>query len=298
MLVRNVVSGAIRIGLLLIPLALFSDANLLYFAWVASVAVTLPLAFRLVRGLRPDYRPALREGVAEARRMRATVAGHHWISIGNMAPQYILPLLVAGILSTGQNAVYFATWRVAGAFFIVSVAVATSLFAEISFDHASVMRSAKRSIKLIALLLIPGIAFFAIAGRHVLGVLGPRYEDGYALLMILVIASIPDSITNVYVSVLRAQRRFHLATVLTCGMARIAIILTIILLEPFGIIGAGIAWGASQVAGCLLVAWDIHRRRGRAAPARRGERCGLHVGSLAAFPATTRCASSGPGRAS
>jgi O-antigen/teichoic acid export membrane protein len=261
MLIRNVAAGGVRIALVLIAVALVSGANLLYFAWVASVLVTIPLGLRLLRGLQPEYRPSIREGIYEARRMRRTVAGHHAISIGNMAPQYVLPLLVAAILSTAQNAVYFATWRVAGAFFVVSVAIATSLFAEISHDHSSTLKSTRRSVKLIAALLIPGIAFFAIAGREVLGILGPRYEDGYALLMILVAASIPDAVTNVYVSVLRAQRRFHIATLLTCGMAAIAIALTVVLLPPFGIIGAGIAWGISQLAGCVLVACDVLRRR-------------------------------------
>jgi O-antigen/teichoic acid export membrane protein len=261
MLARNVTAGVVRIALLaaLIPIGLFSDSNLLYGAWVASVALTIPLGVRLVRGLQPEYRAAFRGALGEARRMRSTVANHHAISIGNMAPQYVLPLLVTGILSTGENAVYFATWRVAGAFFIISVAVATSLFVEISHDRASMLRSARRSLKLIGVLLIPGIAFFAIAGREVLGILGPRYEDGYALLLILVVASIPDAVTNVYVSVLRAQHRYRLATILTCGMASIAVLLTIVLLGPFGIVGAGIAWAASQVAGCLLVAWDLRR---------------------------------------
>lgn len=265
MLVRNVLAGSVRVGLLLIPLAFFSDSNLLYFAWVASVVVTVPVGLRLVQGLRPGYRPRIREGLAEARELRSTVGGHHAISIGNMAPQYVLPLLVTGILSTAQNAVYFATWRVAGAFFVISVAVATSLFAEISHDHAGLVKSARKSIKLIGALLLPGIAFFAIAGREVLGLLGPHYRSGYALLMILVVASIPDAITNVYVSVLRAQRRFAVATLLTCGMAGLAILFTIILLPPFGIIGAGIAWAGSQLAGCLLVAIDVRRSR-RATP--------------------------------
>jgi O-antigen/teichoic acid export membrane protein len=198
--------------------------------------------------------------------MRSTVGGHHAISIGNMAPQYVLPLLVTAILSTGQNAVYFATWRVAGAFFVISVAVATSLFAEISHDHGSLRTSARRSIKLIAVLLVPGIAIVAVAGREVLGILGPHYREGYELLLILTVASIPDAITNVYVSVLRAQRRFRIATVLTCGMAVLAIVLTIVLLPPLGIVGAGIAWASSQVAGCLLVAWDVQRRRGTGTP--------------------------------
>jgi O-antigen/teichoic acid export membrane protein len=155
---------------------------------------------------------------------------------------------------------------VAGAFFVVSVAVATSLFAEISHDHASMAASARRSVKLIGALLVPGILFFALAGREVLGILGPRYEDGYALLMIFIVAAIPDAITNVYVSVLRAQRRFKFATLLTCGMAVLAIVLTAILLPPLGIIGAGIAWSSSQVAGCFLVVWDVMRRRRGATP--------------------------------
>ncbi len=183
------------------------------------------------------------------------------MSIGNIAPQFILPLVVAVVLSTKENGVFYSTWRIAGGFFIVSVAVATSLFAEISHDPQGRAHGVRRAAKVIGVLLVPAIIATVVLGRPILGILGSGYEAGYGLLVMLVIASIPDAVTNVYVSILRADRRFRFAGLLTFGMAIITVGLTFVLLPPLGVVGAGVAWCAAQLAGCLLVGWDVMRGR-------------------------------------
>jgi Na+-driven multidrug efflux pump len=54
-------------------------------------------------------------------------------------------------------------------------------------------------------------------------------------------------------SALRVQGRLRAAAALNVGMAIVALGLAWALLPPLGIAGAGWAWLASQVAGCLAV---------------------------------------------
>ena len=78
----------------------------------------------------------------------------------------------------------------------------------------------RSSVKLIAVLLVPAIVFCAIAGKSILGILGHEYAvHGFALLIIMVIAAVPDAVTNVYVAVLRVRHRLRFAACLTNGMA-------------------------------------------------------------------------------
>ena len=85
-----------------------------------------------------------------------------------------------------------------------------------------------------------------------MSIFGPSYaENGQELFRIYAIAAIPDATTNIYISVLRVQRRLRFAAVLNIGMAVITLSLAWILLPLFGINGAGWAFLISQTAGTL-----------------------------------------------
>ncbi|MDX6594392.1 MAG: hypothetical protein QOJ13_3588 [Gaiellales bacterium] len=260
MLARNAVAAVGKIALVALPLVVALGSAGIVVAWVAATAVSLPAGVMLQRRLGRRWRAAGGTGV-EMRRIVRTIAGHHIVSVGNMVPQYVLPLVVAGMLSTAQNGVFYTTWRVAGGFMIVSVAVATSLFAEGVHDRADLGRNVRRAMLVIGSILVPAALGAAVAGRHVLELLGPAYAGGSALLMLLALGAFPDAVTNVYVAVLRLERRFHAAAVLTGTMAVLTIGLSFALIGPFGIAGVGCAFVASQSIGCLLVGGDVLRRR-------------------------------------
>src|SRR4029077_11232639 len=163
-----------------------------------------------------------------------------------------------------QSAYFYTTWRVGGVFFIISAAVGTSLFAHASRPEANVAKTMRSSIKLIVGLLVPAILFCVLAGKSILGVLGQEYADnGYTLLLIMMIAAVPDAITNVYVALLRVQDRLRFAAALTIGMAVAAVAFAALLVGHYGIAGAGAGWLIGQSLGALVVAADvIWRRRG------------------------------------
>jgi O-antigen/teichoic acid export membrane protein len=260
MLARNAVAAAGKIALVALPFVVVLGAAGIVVVWVAAAGLSLPAALLLQRRMGRRWRPVA--GVrGEMKRIVRTIAGHHVVSIGNMVPQYVLPLLVAGMLSTAQNGVFYTTWRVAGGFMIVSVAVATSLFAEGVHDRADLGRNVRRALLVIGSILVPAALGAVVLGRDILELLGPAYAGGAALLALLALGAFPDAVTNVYVAVLRLERRFHAAAALTGTMAVLTIGLSCALVSPFGIAGVGCAFVASQTVGCLLVAADVLRRR-------------------------------------
>jgi O-antigen/teichoic acid export membrane protein len=263
-LVRNLVFSAGKVILLAVPVFTSAHALGLAWTWVFASLGSLLVSIWLLRGLDRGYRASAQGTLSLLRPTLHRAVGHHLVSIGNLAPGFLLPLLVAGLLSATQSAYFFTTWRVGSVFFIISAAVGTSLFADASRPDADLVRSVRASVKLIAFLLVPAVAFCALAGKPILGILGHEYaQHGYTLLLVMIVAAIPDAVTNVYVAVLRVHRRLRFAAYLTNGMACASVLFAILLMEPYGIAGAGAGWLIGQTLGAVAVGVDVlwHRRQ-------------------------------------
>src|SRR5205085_660798 len=187
-----------------------------------------------------------------------SLAGNHVITVGGLAPTYLLPLFVTARLSATDNAYFYITWRLAGLSLMVSPAVAASLAAEGSHARRDLLRMARSSILLIAALLGPAMLLFLGGGRYIMAVFGPGYaRHGQFLLLLLVMSAVPDASTNVYVAVLRVQQRLRYAALLNLGMAALTLGLAWVLLPRLGIAGAGLAWLSARVAGSIAVALHV-----------------------------------------
>ena len=110
-------------------------------------------------------------------------------------------------------------------------------------------------------MLIPACVVMAIAGHWILAAFGPEYaSEGLPLLLLFTVASLPDSLMDVWVAVLRVEGRLRFGSILQLGTAGLALALSWVLLPPMGLTGAGVAWLASRVLGAGLVAWDYRRQ--------------------------------------
>jgi O-antigen/teichoic acid export membrane protein len=271
MLVRNVILAAIKIPLLLLPLLLAqAGAFGIFGTWVLATAIGALVGMALVQRLGRSYRPAMRGTRGQVRAMLSSLAGNHVITVGGLAPTYLLPLFVTARLSATDNAYFYITWRLAGLSLMVSPAVAASLAAEGSHARRDLLRMARFSILLIAALLGPAMLLFLGGGRYLLASFGPGYaRHGQLLLLLLVISTVPDAITNVYVAMLRVQQCLRHAALLNLGMAALTLGLAWVLLPQLGIAGTGVAWLSAQGAGSVAVALHIMVVRRRSTIATR-----------------------------
>jgi O-antigen/teichoic acid export membrane protein len=189
------------------------------------------------------------------------LAGQQLIGIGGALLPYVLSLLVTARLSASDNAYFYTTWMMAGIFLIIAPAVSLSLFAEGANDPRDLRSKARSALAIIGVILVPGAIVVLAAGGIVMSAFGPAYErHGVALLQLVLLASFPNAITNVYVSVLRVRGRLAAAAGLNVGMGIGTVALSFVLLPMLGIAAVGGAFLAMQICGCLVVIIDLVRR--------------------------------------
>jgi O-antigen/teichoic acid export membrane protein len=264
MLTRNsIVSASKVLIVVLFSLVVGSSALNLLGAWAGSSVVGLGfgivLLIRRVRILRPPKTSVL---VRTAVGLRSRLAGNQLIGMGASLLPYLLPLLVTAILSPTDNAYFYTTWMMAGMFLIISPALSQALFAEGTHSPHDLRAKARSALTITYAMLIPCVVGVFAMGGIMLSAFGPAYEQhALGLLRIVLLASIPDAVTNVYVAVLRVRGRLVTAAGLNLGMGAGTVALCWVLLPVLGISAVGWAFLAMQLCGCLFVILDLRRSR-------------------------------------
>ena len=248
-------------------------ASAVVLAWTApSLLVSAYTLSRSLPRLRPGWRLAGAGIGAELRHVRGSMTGHHLVNLAQAGPSAVLPVLVTARLGAGDNAHFYLAWMTASVLFMVSPAVASALFAERSNAAGRSASLPRAALVVLVVIGAPAVALFLLGG-WILALFSPAYAvGGGALLKILVVAAIPDAITNLAVAHWRSEGRLRRCLHLNLLMAATCLTLTWIWLPSVGIEAAGFAWLAGQCMGALLVAGHAVRgairRRALRAPAR------------------------------
>jgi O-antigen/teichoic acid export membrane protein len=190
------------------------------------------------------------------------ITSHHVTSAAGALLPYLLPVLVLVKLGPRENAYFYAAWMVAGAVFMVGPSVASALFSAGVRTVDNLAAATRTSLKFCTLILPACLLGCAVLGRYVLGIFGPGYaEHGYAVLLVLVVASIPDAFSSIAISALRATGN-------VTGAMRLNLLISVTaltaawLLLPLGIVGVGTGWMIGQTIGSVAVTpWMIRLLR-------------------------------------
>jgi O-antigen/teichoic acid export membrane protein len=240
-----------------------ADAVLL--AWtLPSLAVTAVTCLASPGRLKPGARLTGSGVGAEIPHVRGALRGHHLINLAQAGPGALLPVLVTARLGAGDNAHFYVAWMTASVLFMVSPAVASAFYAERSNGTGRPVPLARAAAVVLAVIGAPALILFA-GGDRILGLFSAGYAAGGGLLLkILVVAAIPDAVTNLAVAHWRSLGEFRRCLRLNLVMAATCLVLTWLWLPRWGIAAAGVAWLAGEFAGALLVAVVAIRGRWRA----------------------------------
>lgn len=268
MLLRNGLASLTRIPVVLLPLSAGGHPIQVLTAWSLSAVLSLAVCVPTFGGRDTGYslRPDLRRVGAESRLIARSVVGQHLITVTAMLTTYLLPVLVVDVLTPTDNAHFYVTWMLGSIFSIISPAVSTSLFDAAAGDPAGIPAAVRRSVRIIALMLAGPVVVYLLGGRLLLRLFGPEYPAaGGLLLLLLTVAAVPDAVTNVAVSVLRATDRLGTAVALNGAMMLTTLVASTLLLPHLGIAAVGWSWLAAQSAGAV---WALVTRpwRVRGAP--------------------------------
>ena len=263
MLVRNLALAAGKIATLLLLITAGAEgAGAVIAAWTVPSILVSAGTVAAARG-RLRHPGGFR---LELPHIRAALTGHHLINLAQAGPSALLPVLVTARLGPSANASFYVAWMTASMLFMVSPAVASALYAERA--NAARVTLPRAAAVVLAVIGPPALLLF-FGGEWILGRFSPQYaEQGALLLKLLVLAALPDAITNLAVAHWRSQGEFRRCRRLNVVMAAVCLWLTWLLLPGVGVTGAGLAWLAGQTAGTAIVAiravlptLPIHRRR-------------------------------------
>ncbi|MEV4344630.1 sugar transporter [Actinoplanes sp. NPDC049596] len=243
-----------------------SGAVLLAWTLPSLVVTAYTLVVSLTR-LQPGARLRGAGIGAELGHVRRSATGHHLINLAQAGPSALLPVLVTARLGAEANGHFYVAWMTASMLFMVSPAVASAMYAERSNQAAAGLPRA--ALVVLTVIGLPALALFT-GGDLILGLFSAGYAaEGELLLRILVLAAVPDAITNLAVAHWRSLGEYRRCLRLNLLMATTCLALTWLWLPGSGIEGAGIAWLVGQSAGAVVVA--VHALRHRRPPGSRDE---------------------------
>jgi O-antigen/teichoic acid export membrane protein len=233
-------------------------AHTILAVWVASLMISFGLSLRLLVRATHGFRFLC--GWIWVTRLRREVAWDHVAMLAGRLPALALPILASALFPLAQVGYASVALMVSSAFFAVSSAVSYSLLANCADRPERIRTQTLRAVRLIGALLVAPVAVTCLLAPKVLGLFGADYAKYSTLLVLLLVATLPDAVINVAVAILRVQRRLVAVAAVSVTGATVTVggaLLLWLLVPHLGITGAGWSTLASGViiATTLAVMW-------------------------------------------
>jgi O-antigen/teichoic acid export membrane protein len=234
-----------KLGLLLLCLV-WALQNGIVLSWILPclLAVLVVNAVLLGRTLPRRRAPAIgatdmpdRRGLA-----RIFVAEYATGAVMYVVP-LALPLLVVAVLGTEANAYYALPWLISESLGLLIWNISSSYLVEAAHDSRRIAALMARTIRLIALVAVPGVAVAVLAAPWILSILGPEYAaQGSTVLRLMALAIPFSTVSTLYVAICRLRLQMARVVVIEAAIALLVIGLAIALIRPLGIAGVGLGY--------------------------------------------------------
>ena len=269
-LIKNTIFSLLKIPLPIILVGYFHAFGIVSSWGIAAGIAVIASLLLFLPWIQRGYRPVPRLHLGIIRAIWRYSAGNYLAHILSAIPSLVLPIIIVNLLSPEQNAYFYVAWMISGLVLAIPFAVSQSLFAEASHFDEDLQANARRSLKLIVLLLIPAIAIVALAGKWLLLLFGQSYSsNALTLLWILASSSLFAGVNSVYYSVLRVRGNIRELVALHFVMAFVVLITSVLVMPSLGIVGIGYACIGAQALVSLYVL-STFRSRSSARKGRAG----------------------------
>jgi O-antigen/teichoic acid export membrane protein len=252
---ENAVFGVAKIALL-VTLATVIPHTGLYVSWMVPAALAIPAINLLIfRKLVPRHARQSADVPPPSRNeVRRFLAGDVSGALMLLATISLVPVLVAMFVPPGTNAYFYMAWTIGVTIDLLATNMALSLTVEGAFDPVKLAAHTRAALRRMLLILVPLAIGAGLLAPEVLGLFGPGYARvGAPILILLVVATLPRTLTEMYLGVLRAQNRTSRVALVQGARAVLILGLTLALTRSMGILGAGVAVLISQVVMALVV---------------------------------------------
>ncbi|HEU4966138.1 MAG TPA: oligosaccharide flippase family protein, partial [Candidatus Saccharimonadales bacterium] len=200
--------GTFGIVKLVLPLLFIPfGATGVFGAYILAMLASLLVSYYLMRrGC--DYRLFTKPTWALLKNMRRYAFHNYLGAIIASLPAQLMPLFIIRQINAPAAAFFSMAWTMVNLLYIVPSATTQSLMAETVHDGEQRASHLKRTIRLLALLLIPAVALAVVVSPHLLALFGAQYRlNGTAIFQILSLATFFVAITAVGITILNIERR-------------------------------------------------------------------------------------------
>lgn len=252
---ENAIFGVAKIALLL-PLATLIPHAGIYVSWLVPALLAVPLVNLLIfRRLLPRHAKQPATSPPPSRRQVGRfLAGDVSGALLLLATVSLLPVLVAIFVAPGTNAYFYMAWTIGITLDLLSANMALSLTVEGAFDPVKLAVHAKAALRKMLMIGIPVAGIAALLAPWILGLFGPGYaREGTPILVLLAAATLPRTLTEIYLGALRAQNRTSLVALVQGLRAVLVLGLALALTRYLGIVGAGVGVLISQMVVAIVI---------------------------------------------
>ena len=219
----------------------------IFSSWMVSLLVGFLITlFVLIR--KYGYRPKFAFYDSILKQIGKYSFGNYVAGFIGGLPLLILPILVLNKLGSEFTAYYYMSMMIASLLFIVPQATAQSLFAEGSYSEKKLKEQVKKAVKIISLILIPGILIVVFFGQYVLILFGAEYaREGVGFLRIIAVSGVFVGVNGIFRSLLKVRKRVK--TLIYTGILTTLIIIGLsYIFIGSGLIGIALAWIIGQIS--------------------------------------------------
>ena len=255
------IGGGVR--LLFLPVLAFSGTFGLYCAsgiGYLLVAVVSIVMIGTHLHCRPRFKGATKELTPLFRFSGANYVGN----IFNLAPTFVVTLIVLDRLGTSAAAYYYMAFQIANLLYSGAYAVEENFLAEGAHEEEQLTHLMWRAAKLLAMFAIPASVVGALLAYWIMLLFGHAYAvHGSGALEVMAFGAIPIAAMNWLITVLRLTGQI-LAIAVSNAVYAIGICGGAWILAPHGLTLIGAAWPLGCMAGVLTatIALLSSKRRG------------------------------------
>lgn len=179
-------------------------------------------------------------------------------SILSSVPTLVLPIMILGMLGEAEAAKYYIAFAMGNLVLVIPGSLGTSLFVEGSHGEGlkrSVIRAGAASFAL----LLPAVLVLLLVGEKLLGLLRAEYVEAFDLLRIVAVSSLPVSVYSLFVPIQNVRMRVESVVKINALRCVLLLGLSYLLMQRYGILGAGYAWLATYVTITIVAVWTAWR---------------------------------------
>jgi O-antigen/teichoic acid export membrane protein len=252
---ENSLFSALKV-VLLFAFITVSPRGGIFLAWsIPALILIVPVNLLIFRHLIPRHLQRGYQVPVHVGTIVRLAAGMYVGGLFLIASSTLLPILVAGDSGLRQTAYFSIPWTIATSVQLVALNTTTSLTVEVAYDESKLRDYFRGILWQTMRLVVPAVAILVAGAHYILLAFGEAYaREGATTLRLLALATIPNVLVMLGISVARIHHDARLALLIPATAGALTIGLSLFLLPRAGIDGVG---AAVLVAQSVVAVWAL-----------------------------------------